>query len=327
VIEGFDFSGTYTGRLDDLLVQLQKDPGPGVTVRVKITMDADTQRQISLSSLDTRFTKWSFVDPSNPNNNTTYYTIDFDTTDWDDPVRVVIEARTDGDPEDPFTAIIRFDRDDDADDLDGGATIDPGNTYVFPNIRSERGIVAAAVIDDETPDVIAIESGTDTVVQLCGDDLCTIPGDTDEYVIRLTKRPEVLGDDDHEITPVEVDVQILVDGLSDVISIGGVATPVGSYGLVGGYVASQRFNGFLTVNGTLITRANGSDLGSFFDEGFFEGGPIRVTVGGTSYDAKVLDVAESQLTVEWLAAPAPNGTHGTDEVPAIISTLTSKGFF
>ncbi|HEY3486388.1 MAG TPA: hypothetical protein VGK49_13445, partial [Ilumatobacteraceae bacterium] len=287
VIEGFDFGGTYTGRLDDLLVQLQKDPGPGVMIRVKITMDADTQRQISLSSTDPRFVKHVI-------SSSTFYTIDFLTTNWDDPVRIVIEARPDGDSEDPFTAIIRFDRDNDA-------TIDPGNTYVFPNIRSGRGVIAAAVIDDETPDVVAIETGNDTVVQLCGDDLCTIPGDTDEYVIRLTKRPEVLGDNDHSETPVPVDVQILVDGLSDVISIGGVATPVSGYQLVGGYVASQRFNGFLTVNGTAITRANGSDLGSFFDEGFFDGGLIRVTVGGAPYDAKVVDVAEKQLTVEWLA--------------------------
>ena len=99
-------------------------------------------------------------------------------------------------------------------DIDGDASVDPllpGNCgddddladnlcqhYVFPNIRSGRGIVAATIIDDETADLITIESGTDTVVQKCGDDLCTIPdpaGDT--FQIRLTKRPEVLDDDEH----------------------------------------------------------------------------------------------------------------------------------
>ena len=62
--------------------------------------------------------------------------------------------------------------------------------YVFPNIRSGPGIVAATIIDDETADLITIESGTDTVVQKCGNDLCTVPdpaGDT--FQIRLTKRP------------------------------------------------------------------------------------------------------------------------------------------
>ncbi|MGH3372673.1 MAG: hypothetical protein ACRDPR_22025, partial [Nocardioidaceae bacterium] len=58
VIEGFDFGVTYTGRLDDLLVQLQMDPG-SVDVRIKIVMDAATQREIELDSADPRFQRWA----------------------------------------------------------------------------------------------------------------------------------------------------------------------------------------------------------------------------------------------------------------------------
>ena len=174
----------------------------------------------------------------------------------------------------------------------GVATVDPGETYVFPNIRSGPGIVAATIIDDETADLITIESGTDTVVQKCGNDLCTIPdpaGDT--FQIRLTKRPEVLDDDDHSETPVEVNVAILLDGLSDVVQIGYDTNDDGTpdsfdnlwtdtnlngaiegseltgYDLIGGDVPSQRFLGNVIVTDTTITRANGSELGSFGEEG------------------------------------------------------------
>src|SRR4029453_7692945 len=102
-----------------------------------------------------------------------------------------------------------------------------------PDHPPGRRIGGAPGIDDETADVVSIESGVDTVVQKCGNTACTTPGDTDDYTIRLTKRPEVLDDDLHTITPVNVDVAILMDGLSDVISIGGVLTPVSGYQKVG----------------------------------------------------------------------------------------------
>ncbi|MGH3371224.1 MAG: hypothetical protein ACRDPR_14630, partial [Nocardioidaceae bacterium] len=264
-----------------------------------------------------RFQRWAHFD-ADPLLSYTYYTIDFDSTNWDDPVRIVVSARTDPDPEDPFTAVIRFERDDDANDLDGVATDDPDETYVFPNIRSGRGIVAAAVIDDETADVIAIERGTDTVVQLCGDALCSIPGDTDDYVIRLTKRPEKLDDDLHTVTPINVDVAILIDGLADVVEIDGVATPVSSYEVIGGDVPSQRFTGDVTVTGgTTITRSGGSDLGSFVEEGFLPDFRFATTFTGATIFT-VLTVTDGTLTV---AGGLPNGVFND----IVISTLTWKG--
>ena len=71
-------------------------------------------------------------------------------------------------------------------DIDSGKTNDPppNESYVFPNIRSGPGRVAATVIDDETADVISIETGVDTVVQKCGNTDCTVAGDTDSYTLR-----------------------------------------------------------------------------------------------------------------------------------------------
>ncbi len=323
---------------DELLVALQKDPGAAL-IRVKITMNAATQQEIQLESDDplwggtNRFNRWAHVD-ANPLLSFTYYTIDFDTTNWFIPVVLRVLARSDADPEDPFTAVIRFSRDDsavvdlvddpdvpgDERDIDLGQTVDPDETYVFPNIRSGNGLIAAAVIDDETADVIAIESGRDTVVQLCGDDLCSIPGQTDTYTIRLTKRPEVLDDDDHSVTPVAVDVAILTDGMVDVISIGGVGVTPGDYVAIGGDVSSQRFTGNITVTATTITRANGSELGSFVEEGFQVGDRITTSFnGGTVFT--VTAVTDDVLTVSGggLAAGGYSG--------AAISTLTRKGIW
>ena len=70
------------------------------------------------------------------------------------------------------------------------------------------------VYDDETADVVTIETGIDTVVQRCGDTDCTIPGATPTATpCGLTKQP----------TGERATVAILTDGLVDVVSIGGVA--------------------------------------------------------------------------------------------------------
>ena len=68
-------------------------------------LDAATQKQIELDSLDSRFKKWVH-DDANPLLRFTYYTIDFDHTNWFMPVLVNVKARPDGDSEDPFTAVI-----------------------------------------------------------------------------------------------------------------------------------------------------------------------------------------------------------------------------
>ena len=350
VIEGFDFGGTYTGLEDELLIQLQMDPGAD-TIRVKLILDAASQQAIELDATDPldRWQQWSH-DDADPLKRFTYYTIVFDHSNWDVPVRVAVRARADAAWEDPQTAVLRIVRDDTAGtdptacfpasgpidldtidyagcDFDGLATDDADETYVFPNIRSGTGITAIDVRDDETADVIAIESGVDTVVEKCGNSACTAAdGDGDWYTIRLTKRP-VVGS--------TVDVAILTDGMVDVVEINGVATPVSSYQVIGGQVATRLFVGKLAISadGLTITRANGSELGSFVDEGFQRGALIRISVGGVLYDAQVADTATAvtDLTLT-LALALPVAARGYSTPTTLgtadaISLLSLEGYW
>ncbi len=329
-------------------------------------MDAATQQEITLTSpeLGGRFQRHDFLHPTNPLLSFTYYTIDFTggpAGNWNTPVIIEVIARDDPDNEDPFTAVIRFDRDDlqwvagdpnefnclpanptsiddvaDVDyrgcDIDGGATVDVGETYVFPNLRSGTGIVAATVIDNETADLITIETDTDTVVQKCGNPDCTVPDPVgDEFDIRLTKQPSVLNNP--AATPVVVNVAILMDGLADVVSIDGNPTPVSSYEIIGGDVPSLRFQGNVVVAALgakfTITRANGSELGSFFEEGFQVGQRLTTSFTGAAIFRIVNDgleagVTDDRLIVELLSGPAPTAGAQTG---ARISTLTRSGIW
>ena len=233
---------------------------------------------------------------ADPLKNFTYYTIDFTSANWFMPVRVLVSARPDAAWEDPQNAVITFVRDDlqatnllvlKADgtvdvaksDIDNGKTSDPLLRYVFPNIRSGTGTTSIEVIDDETADMISIESGLGTLVQKCNiaSPGCTLPGTGDWYTIRLTKRPT--GD---------VDVAVLTDGMVDVVAIDGNPITPADYQVIGGLVPTRLFVGNLAVSsdGLTITRANGSDLGSFVDEGFERGYLIRITINGVDYQRR-----------------------------------------
>ena len=153
VVEGSIFNGgAFTGRSDELLVQLAKAPQFGDIIRVRIVLDADSQAAISLSSLDDRFVR-------HVAGLSTSYTIDFSLGDWDDPVRVKVDARDDAKREDLQTAVIGFERDPGTADADGD--------YAFPNLRSGLGLTPVEVVDDDTAGVVTIESGTGTIVARC----------------------------------------------------------------------------------------------------------------------------------------------------------------
>ena len=355
VIEGGPFDNpdtiaienTYTGRDDEFIVALQKDPG-SATIRVKLVLDADSQQAIELKSSDflNRFKTWTHND-ADPAKRFHYYTIDFDSTNWDIPVLVSVNARYDEEWEDPQTAVISFVRDDDASndlecfpssgpidvdtidystcDIDGAAnaTSDPDETYLFPNLRSGTGRFAIDVIDDDSADMVSIESGVATLVQKCGNSDCTAPDPTgDWYSIRLTMRPT--GD---------VDAAILTDGMVDVVAIDGVAITPAGYQVIGGKVPSRRFLGNLSISsdGMMLTRANGSDLGSFVDEGFQRGEEIRVSVVGVgSFDVKIADTATavSDLAIV-LATALPMNFRGhlTTNKSDTLSFLEQQGYY
>ena len=155
-------------------------------------------------------------------------------------LRLILEARDNPTRTDPKTVIINFTEDASTND-DSGTPDD----YVFPNLRSGPGRTDVTVIDDETAGVVSIISGTDTVVQLCGDAACTIPGTTDDYTLRLTKQPKTTTGG-----AADVRIAVVTDGLVDVTSIGGVAVAPAAYQRIGGYLPSRVFFGNLTFSGT-----------------------------------------------------------------------------
>jgi hypothetical protein len=189
-------------------------------------------------------------------------------------VRVRVNARDDARREDPQTAVIKYTCDATR-TPSAVSTTDhqPGATYQFPNLRSGPGLTAVTVIDNETAGAVIRESGVGTLVYLCGNATCTIPGQKDDYWLRLTKRPENPNDLDHNPATM-VQIAVLTDGLVDVYSIvdGFNVTHVIDYSLatdtdyfkkIGGYVPSRLFLGNLTFgidsDGHLtLTRANGS---------------------------------------------------------------------
>jgi Calx-beta domain/RTX calcium-binding nonapeptide repeat (4 copies) len=332
--------GEYTGTDDDILIQLAKRPDPGQIVVVKLSMDTDTQKAISLSNTafpDSRWAQHTAADGG------TYYTITFrDPTlfpnDWETPVRVRIIARDDPRREDPETAVIAYSCDASANTVCGvyNAVSNAGATFQFPNLRSGPGRTAVTVIDNDTAGLVVRESGVDTVVVKCGDPLCLTPGPTDDYWIRLTKRPENPNDPNH-LTETTVKVAVLTDGLVDVKSINGTLINYASLTdpllqQIGGYLASRLFLGNLTfgIDGSghlTLTRANGSEMGSFVEEGFEKnqlvlvGGPDA----GHSGQFHVYSVTDGVLTV-LETTPAWSSVTTTDKTTTV-SRLTMSGKF
>ncbi|MDQ0612685.1 hypothetical protein QF046_000326 [Microbacterium sp. W4I4] len=295
VIEG----STTTQRTDQVLVQLAKDPG-GLTITVRISMDAASQRILQILDPGLGASRWTKVtDPALG----TWYLLTFDSTNWDDPVLLTLQARSNPEPGDPTTAVISWGQE--------FAT----SAYRFPNLRSGVQRSDVLVYDDEAAQVVTVPTGTDTVVVQCGDTACTTPGLTDGYDIRLTTEPN--GDVRVVITP---------DGLVDVVSVNGVAISPAQYVAIGGDIPSRVFLGNLTFSGSTVTRANGSDTGSFLSDGIAAGMRVRF--------AACTDPAIGYYTV---LAVAADGKSFTLTVPLIgcggsasgtsINVLTRRGIW
>ena len=121
----------------------------------------------------------------------------------------------------------------------------------------------------------------------------------------------------------DVDDRGLTDGLTDVVSIDGVAVTPAGYIEIGGIVPSRLFLGNLIDRAaTTITRGAGSDLGSFVDEGFAPGqhDPRSSTSAArrprtTLTIVTVTDRRASPLTGD--ASPAPTAHYaGRHDQPA-----------
>jgi hypothetical protein len=175
--------------------------------------------------------------------------VTFDDINWNNPIRVGVEARDDYEREDTQIAVVEFERNDSTSDAD----------YIFPNLRSGLQLLDVEVVDNETSGAVVLESGLGT--QLIPDDPAGT-GENDDYQIRLTREPDG-----------EVRVAVLTDGLADVVSVDGNAVTPDSYAIVGGLRATQMFSGNIIFgdDGSNLTleRGEGSDLGNFIDEGFY----------------------------------------------------------
>ena len=147
--------------------------------------------------------------------------------------------------------------------------------------------------------MVTIESGGSTLVELGGAD--------DTFDIRLTGQPTA-----------NVQIAIITDGLTDVVKIGGVAVTPSSYVVIGGIVPSRMFLGNVTIGANTITRALGSDLGSFVEEGFQNGQNIRLVVNNVAYDVKITSTTDQVLTVTGAAVGGGDlpGRHRQHSPPA-----------
>jgi hypothetical protein len=253
VIEG----DALTDLRDELLVQLSTGQGIGAgqQVVVKLNMELESDQRIEL-----------FNPLNDPRFDVAARTITFNADNWNQPVRVQIGARDDSREQDPFTAVLRFDR-------------DPSTTaanYLFPNLRSGRGLIPIEVIDNDSPGSVVLESNDKTLL-IAGD-----PNGTDEYFVRLTMQPEQ-----------DTQLAVLTDGLADVLSIfsGGVETLIGPADLQEiGSPGQGLFEGQVHVElDGAARRLVRTDLSGWLADGFVEGQRVRVTnlTTGDTADFKI----------------------------------------
>ena len=248
----------YTGRNDEILIQLQKNPGAADDPRQARARRGEPAGDPARSSRRTRAgtSAWTHIDadPSSASPTTRSTSTDELVT----PVRVTVNARPDAAWEDPQTAVITFVRDDATPSSD-----------VATRSRSTRRHVDSA--DRSTtrktrPDLPATSSRTSapaparrpsrSTTTRPRRDLdrerrrharpevrqraCTTPGPTDDSTAttRSGSRSSPTGD---------VDVAILTDGMVDVVAIDGDSstTRAADYEVIGGYVPTRLFLGNL----------------------------------------------------------------------------------
>src|SRR5207244_13062020 len=91
--------------------------------------------------------------------------------------------------------------------------------------------------------------------------------------------------------------------------------------LVGGARPQRLFTGNSQIAGTVLTRGDGADLGSFIDDGFVVGQRIRITGSGAPIDTTVasISVDGKSMTVGSTAGVVPGSS--------TISQLVDRGIY
>jgi hypothetical protein len=283
--------GNSTTAVNDLYaIQLAAPPTTG-----SVTVDVMPQdSQVVLSSTDTRFVTVNAATADTPG----FYQVTFAASNWTLPVLVTVQARNIATPEDPHdTPIIQS--------IDTTLTTDPGYLAAAAGANQRLDV---SVVSDKTAGLFQVTGGGQLVAT--GGSPSAGPGPGISYTTRLTEAPKT-----------SVTVAIITDGQADV-------TPGGRISLqqVGGLQASQLFKGNVTIAGTTITLASGSELSNFLDDGFAAGQLIRVSGTGSADDADYtiasVDPSGSFMTLQTAAPVASTFKNGV-----IISRLLQQGLY
>jgi hypothetical protein len=279
-----------TEETDLYAIELATMPTSGaVTIAIK-----PGDSELWLESADSRFVTDSAVTANAPG----VYHVSFDASDWSDPVLVSVHARDDFATEDAHnTPIIH------SIDPDPSKTTDADYRNAAGSASDER--IDVRVLDDEKPGMLVLESAGKT--QVSAGDTTSGPGPGDSYTVRLNSEPTT-----------DVKVAIVTDGQTDVTTGGRISLEA-----IGRLESSELFNGNLLVSGSVITRATGSELGSFASEGFAAGQLIRISgAGAANGDYTVASVSSNGKQMTLATSPAAGTFNG-----AAISRLIENGLY
>ncbi|MCK5191706.1 MAG: hypothetical protein KAR12_16810, partial [Methylococcales bacterium] len=238
VLEG----NATTGITDTYDLTLARAPALGELVTVSLL---NQDGQLLFSSADSRF-----------NNGV----VTFDEANWDNAVTIVVAADNSDDGtlngfEVPDNSVI---------------THQISGTVLYTNVADLH--LTVQVFDNESADVIIVESGNDTVV--------LEDGTTDDYTIRLSKQPDA-----------EVSINLLPGGLTNIVSaVDEAGNDRLSIKEIGQLVSAPKFFGNVIVSANNTIQR--TDLGSFLDDHFAVGQFIQISGAGSANDNSEEDFYE-----------------------------------
>ncbi len=252
--------------------------------------------RVILSSADSRFLAHDVV-----NGVPTYYTVTFTAADaWTDPVLITVTAVNNFIVQDPHHTTLAVTVD----------TSSSGRDQTYDGVTSSLDVL---VLDDNSPGVYVAQSGGSTLVSIP-------PGTplTDTYTVRLLKQPTAT-----------VTIGIVTDGQTSIATDAACSTSMLGHvclAPIDHLAATSLFVGNVTISGTTITRAAGSELGSFVDEGFAAGQLIMITGAGADSNttATAYTIASvSRLTITLTTSLPAAGTFSS----VTISRVSPTGLF
>jgi hypothetical protein len=257
-----ELEGTPTTEQTDLIaIQLATQPVGNVLVDIK-----PADNRVFMTSSDPRFTT---VQTPEPIGTPGSYTVSFNSLNWNTPFLITVHAVKQGSVADPHTTAIV-------------SSVDPTTTDA-----TYQGIVATSAqtiysteISDMAPGLFLSQSGGSTLVTAVPPATTPMPPPSttdDNYFMRLTMAPLT-----------DVNVAIITDGQTDPRPTAAQqASGQITLKKVGGLVPVQLFTGNITVaqvdaHTWTITRASGSETGSWLSDGFLPGDRIRIQGTGNA---------------------------------------------